>query len=287
MRGDALARLLVHTWALDAAAFARVLAEQDPSWRSEARELAGGWLVLSGAGLYVNRAIGAGVRTALTGREVDVVIARSDAVGVPAAFEVTPWTHPATLDRLSASGFEHDAAHDVQMFVRGTGLPRVERPHGVVTRAVESFDDLARWMEVSALGWGHVAPAARRASDAFSRAAHAIDGDGMVIAHDAGDGRPLGCASLTVRDRIATLGGMSTIPDERGRGVQAALIAHRLAVASARGCTVAASTAKLDGASARNLVRHGFVPRAVITTWTRRPIVRAHSVRSHVLRYGP
>lgn len=36
---------------------------------------------------------------------------------------------------------------------------------------------------------------------------------------------------MTVTDGIATLGGMSTLTNERGRGVQAALIAHRLRAA--------------------------------------------------------
>ena len=109
------------------------------------------------------------------------------------------------------------------MFARDVDMPAVVHPDDVVVRPVRSAADLASWQEVSALGWGHATAEARRAADAFAVAAHAIDGDGMVIAFDAGDGRPLGCASLTVRDGLATLGGMSTLPAERGRGVQAAL----------------------------------------------------------------
>ena len=266
MADGSLARRIIRTWALDAAAFADVLAVQDPSWRSETCELAGGWLVLSGAGLYVNVAIGVGIDAPLTDDDVDVIVGRSAAVGVTPAIEVTSSTHPGTVERLTARGFAR-AGSDTRVLARNAGMPAVDHPDDVVVRPVQSADDLALWQEVSALGWGHAAPAARRASDTFATAAHAIDGDGMVLAFDAGDGRPLGCASLTIRDRLATLGGMSTVPAERGRGVQAALIHHRLGVALGRDCRIATTRAVLDGASARNLERHGFTPQFVIHTW--------------------
>ncbi|HEX6658266.1 MAG TPA: GNAT family N-acetyltransferase, partial [Ilumatobacter sp.] len=129
---------------------------------------------------------------------------------------------------------------------------------------------LTEWQDVSALGWGHVTEAARRAADAFAAAAQVVDGDGMVIAVDASDGRPLGCASVTLCDEVATLGGMSTIPAERGRGVQAALILHRLGRAKSAGCTIATSTAVVGGASERNVQRFGFRPTHVKQTWVRR-----------------
>jgi GNAT superfamily N-acetyltransferase len=115
-----------------------------------------------------------------------------------------------------------------------------------------------------------VTESARRAADAFATAAQVVDGDGMVIALDAADGRPLGCASMTLHEEVATLGGMSTIPAERGRGVQAALILHRLGVAKAAGCTIATSTTVVGGASERNVQRFGFRPIYVKQTWVRR-----------------
>lgn len=146
-------------------------------------------------------------------------------------------------------------------------MPAVAHPDDVAVHPVRSEADLALWQEVSALGWGHATAEARRAADAFAVAAYEIDGAGMVVAFDADDGRPLGCASLTVRDGLATLGGMSTVPAERGRGVQAALVHHRLGAAAERGCRTAASRAVVGGASARNLARHGCRPQFVIETW--------------------
>ena len=74
---------------------------------------------------------------------------------------------------------------------------------------------------------------------------------------------------MTICDEVATLGGMSTIPAERGRGVQAALILHRLGLARAAGCTIATSTTVVGGASERNVQRFGFRPTHVKQTWVR------------------
>ena len=190
---------------------------------------------------------------------------------MPAAVEVTPATHPDSISELNEHGFVHDPSSDVTALVRPLDeLPdRFRGGDGIEVVSVGERS-LAEWQDVSALGWGHVTESARRAADAFAAAAHVVDGDGMVIAVDASDGRPLGCASVTLCDEVATLGGMSTIPAERGRGVQAALILHRLGRAKAAGCTIATSTTVVGGASERNVQRFGFRPTHVKQTWVRR-----------------
>jgi GNAT superfamily N-acetyltransferase len=266
----AVLRRLMHTWALDAAAFAHVLARQDPTWGSQAHPIAGGQLVLSGRGLYVNRAVAAGIAPALTDDDAEHLVTSSEAVGVPPAIEVSPVTATETVAVIARHGFERRPDRDVTALVWPVGeRPLPDSPMDVVIRSI-SAASIPDWQEVSALGWGHTTPEARRASDVFVRAAHAIDGDGMVIAHDASDGRPLGCASLTRRDGVATLGGMSTVPAERRRGVQAALVRHRIEVAI-ESCDLIVSGAASGGASERNLHRLGFVPGATISTYTRQP----------------
>lgn len=114
------------------------------------------------------------------------------------------------------------------------------------------------WQDVTAEGTGSIAGIRRRASDAFACAASV--NDQLLLARDSRDGRPLGCASLTIRDGIATLGGMSTVPAERNRGVQATLIGYRLQLATDLACDLAITSADPDSGSERNLARAGFVP---------------------------
>ena len=254
----------------NAVAFAFALSSVDRSWGTETLAVAGGQLVLNGPGLYVNRAIAVGIGAPLRAADIGLIIDRSAAVGVPAAVEVTPATHHDSISELKEHGFGHDSSSDVTALVR----PLDELPDELGRDGIEVVSvgerSLAEWQDVSALGWGHVSEAARRAADAFAAAAQIVDGDGMVIAVDASDGRPLGCASVTLCDEVATLGGMSTIPAERGRGVQAALILHRLGRAKSAGCTMATSTAVVGGASERNVQRFGFRPTHVKQTWVRR-----------------
>ncbi|MEL6893305.1 MAG: GNAT family N-acetyltransferase, partial [Actinomycetota bacterium] len=233
---DDVVRTVLRIWADDAAAHARALVRSDPTWGSEVVPLAGGWLVLSGNGMYVNRALGLGVDEDLGIDDIEVLVARSRALGLSPAVEVTPATTRRSVERLADRGFVHDVDDDVIALFRPIPGAPVQAPDDVEVRSVRSAADLALWQSTSALGWGHIDAEARRVSDAFTVAAHAVDGEGMVIAFDRASGEPIGCASVTINRGVATLGGMSTVPEHRGRGVQAALIRHRVDVAVATAC---------------------------------------------------
>jgi GNAT superfamily N-acetyltransferase len=72
------------------------------------------------------------------------------------------------------------------------------------------------------------------------------------------DGKPIGGGTLGIRKGIAGLFGMSTLPEFRRRGVQAALISARLAAGRAAGCDLAMSVTQPSSGSQRNLERQGF-----------------------------
>lgn len=260
-------RRITRAWARDAAVFAETLADIDPSWGSDVFELAGGVGALSGPGLYVNRAVGCGHDRPLSDEEWALLEARSAAVGVPAAIEITEVTHPAVRDAAQERGYvlhgEESAA------ARSTDLSDVPPPEPGFEVVPANRGLLPVWQQTAACGWGHEDEKARRASDVFARVAAVIDGERFTLVRHAGSGRPLGCASLTIRDGVATLGAMSTLPEERGQGVQATLIRHRLRVAAASGCDLATSVAAPGGVSERNLLRYGFERVFTIELWVR------------------
>lgn len=259
---------ITRVWVDNAVALAETLADTDPSWGSETTELAGGALVLCGPGLFVNRAIGVGHQAPLTDEEWDLLEERSGAVGVAPAIEITPATHPEVLSDAVARGYQLD---DVEhALVRSTDLTHVPPPDPRFDIVPANRGLLPVWQETAACAWGHLDEGARRANDAFARAAALVDGERFALIRHAGSGRPLGCASLTIRAGVATLGGMSTLPEQRGQGVQTALIRHRLRVAAASGCDLATSIAAPDSPSERNLLRQGFEPLFRIEHWMRR-----------------
>ena len=262
-------RRVLRTWADDAVAFADALADLDPSWGSETFGLAGGRVVLCGPGMYVNRAMAIGWDGPLSSADIDLLEARSAAVGVPASVEVTDATDRSVTRQLTERGFE-SSGETIALRRELTDLDQLSSPG--LPLVIESANEhlLDVWRATSASGWGHTTEPARHASDAFAGAAALVDGDNLVLARDASDGRPVGCASITIRNGVATLGGMSTLPAERGRGVQSALVGHRLRVARALGCQIATTSTAPGSTSERNLIRCGFEPWFTINTLTQR-----------------
>lgn len=264
-----LVRRITQVWARDSAAFVETLADIDPSWGSETFELAGGQVALSGPGLFVNRAMACGQDRPLTDREWERLEARSAAVGVRPELEITPATHPEVREAARARGYQLSLERSA--LARSTDLSNVPPPDPAFDIVPANRGLLPVWQETAACAWGHEDEASRRANDVFARVAAVLDGERFSLVRHAGSGRPLGCASMTIRDGMATLGGMSTVPEARSQGVHTTLIRHRLRIAAASGCDLATSVAAPDGTSERNLVRHGFERVFTIEHWVRPP----------------
>ncbi|MCX6521608.1 MAG: hypothetical protein NTZ21_13180 [Actinobacteria bacterium] len=263
---DAGTARLERTAARHLAAHADSLHAIDASWGSRSFELADGLVVLQGTGLYVNRALALGLVDAVGPADVDELERASAAAGVPASVDVVPATDADLVSLLTARGYAPSG--EVSVMTWPIDAPTIEADPAIEVHPIAP-DELPRWQDVSSAAWEHTTPAARRASDAYVAAAHATDGERLMLALDADTGRPLGCASLIVRDGLATLGGMSTLPADRGRGVQRALVAERLRLAAVAKCDLATVTAVLGGPSERNLLRLGFQRQYVKATWTR------------------
>ena len=238
--------------------FAEQLRTTEPGWRTESFPLAGGQVVLSGRGLFVNRGLAVGLDRAMTEADFELLEHRSRSIGVMPTLEVSPGADPSVGALSARRGYVTVSSTTVLTY----RLPHVntEPPNEEIRVTEIGPERLPLWQEIAAQGWSRLSRERRRASDAWVAAASQVPGEVLFVARDARDSRPLGCASLSVRDGLAVLGGMSTLPAERGRGVQTALIRERLDAALARGCDLAATTVTPDGASERNVIRFGFTP---------------------------
>jgi GNAT superfamily N-acetyltransferase len=250
-------RRLERVWAADEVARTEALARLDPACVAEAFRVADGWAVLSGRGHYVNRVLGAGLDGPVDPAHIDEFESRAGVFGVPPMFDISDRCDVELVAELDRRGYVET------MCVTGVAMQldaaaAVESAPAVRVESVGS-NRLSEWQELNALGWGQEESAARRVSDLFAAARSAV-GELLLIAFDAADGRPLGTASARLTDGVATMGAMATLPDERRRGVQRALIGARLAAAKAAGCDLLVATARSDGDSLRNLVRLGFEP---------------------------
>ena len=264
---EALALRIERVWAANMVAMASALAASDPSWRTDTFPLADGHAVLLGDRQYVNRVLAAGLQREVTDADLGRLERRSATVGVVPAFEVSELTIPSVRGRLLRRGYR--PANTTTAVARRIDADEPTRPPDP-TILIEVGDEvtLSDWQAATAMGWGHVDDAARRTSDVYAAVASRVEHPGLLLARSADDGRVVGCAMLSTRDGIATLGAMVTLPGERGRGVQTALIAHRLRLAADAGCDLATSQAS-SGASLRNLQRLGFAVTHAKTTFER------------------
>jgi GNAT superfamily N-acetyltransferase len=150
--------------------------------------------------------------------------------------------------------------------VLGRRLPAAAdgRPAPEIVIGESTADEPSPWLDVLIDGFAHPDAQGVVAHEEFPRAAlEAVLG---AMTASAGFHRYLarvggtlaGGAGLRVCDGVAQLCGAATLPALRRRGVQTALLAERLAVASRAGCDVAVLTTQPGSKSQENAQRQGF-----------------------------
>ncbi|GGL66655.1 hypothetical protein GCM10010840_00720 [Deinococcus aerolatus] len=113
------------------------------------------------------------------------------------------------------------------------------------------------------------------AAQGFGPGAEAIM---SVVAHAPGtrrfvadvDGTPAATAAFSLTSAVAAFHGTATLPPFRGRGVQSALLAHRLHRAAQAGATLASVFVTPGTGSERNVERAGFRLAGMRLTLSRR-----------------
>jgi hypothetical protein len=211
-----------------------------------------GALAAFGPGRYVNRAVGVSLDD-IEDEQLDELESFFAAAGVPPSIEVASWAPPALLGRLAGRGYTLSWFRNVY----ATTLDdRTSPAHPAMTVDEVTADTLDEWLAVIRAGSGMTSPEHAVVSDDYARAAHAVAGATDFLAHL--DGDPAGCGSLVRESGIGWLGGATTAPTYRRRGVQGALVRRRMAAAFESGCELAVVTATPAGDSARNLARLGF-----------------------------
>jgi GNAT superfamily N-acetyltransferase len=224
----------------------------NPSTPAESREFHDGALIAMGPGRYVNRAIGVTFNE-LSEADVDSIEQFFVERNLPPVIELSSWAPKPTLTELARR-------HFVPAWFRSVFALKPDLDATVPNSEfrIDSVreGDKEQWLQVFNEGFEADHGAALLANDEIGRASFMAPNAHTFLAflHD----QPVGCGSVQIIDGVAWLGGAATIPKFRQRGVQAALVAHRLRLAAQVGSELAAVTALSNGPSARNIVRLGF-----------------------------
>ena len=227
---------------------------------------AGGTLAAFGPGRYVNRGVGVSLDD-LDDDQLDELEFFFTAAGVPPALEVASWAPASLLARLAARGY-------VVSWFRNVYVAALEdRPqpvHPAMTVDEVTENTLEQWLAVLRFGNELTTAEAAAISDEWARACRRVAGATDYLAYL--DGTAVGCGSVIPQSGIGWLGGATTVPAYRRRGVQGGLVRRRMTAAYESGCDLAVVTAVPSGDSARNVARLGFTLaycQAVLTKMTR------------------
>jgi GNAT superfamily N-acetyltransferase len=185
--------------------------------------------------------------------------------GTSPQFEVATLGDPALARMLTSRGclligFENVLGLPIDP-MRGLD---VDGGEVAVTRASEA--ETAAWLDTVATGFltpdvfdgppGFEAPIPRDVLErVFGDTIAAPTFERYLARHG---GAIAGGASLRIQDGIAQLSGAATLPEHRRRGVQSALLRHRLAEAARRGCDLAVVTTQPGSKSQENVQKFGF-----------------------------
>jgi GNAT superfamily N-acetyltransferase len=198
-----------------------------------------------------NRVLCLGLESPATDEQLDEALEFLQ--GVQAYVTVAPAAEPQDLgERLEARGLPRDRGWT--KFVRSTAEPPRASTELLVERDAsgEAFGEAAqRGFEVPQFFRGWLSRLGDR------------DGWQCFVAYD-GDA-PAAAGALFVAGRVGWIGIGATVPEQRGKGGQSALLAARIEAASAAGCEVVVTETGepgdgLPNGSYRNIVRAGFEP---------------------------
>lgn len=232
-----------------------------PDARMYVQPIGGGTAVFSGLDSPMNKVAGLGfepVDEAVLAEVERQFAARGTAVRV----ELSTLGDPAVGEMLTARGYR------LRGFENVLGLALPSTAMGPVSGDITVTDappGTPQWVAVVTAGFANPdvfdgpPPTESFASDALQQVMEdmsTVPGFRRYLAWR-GDA-VAGGGGLRVCDGIAQLSGAATLPDHRRRGVQTALLHHRLADAARAGCELAVVTTEPGSKSQQNVQRQGF-----------------------------
>ena len=224
-------------------------------------DLGAGCAGFGGPHAPINKISGLGFGPLPTGEAFDEVEARFARHGCPSVAEVSTCAGPEWFELLAERGYRLAAFEDVV----GIALPAEGcAVDGVEVERVEAGSEREAWF--SSLLDGFACPDSQGVAALEDFPREIIDGTMRDMATIADystwtariGGEVAGGGALRTHAQVAHLCGAATRPAFRRRGAQTALVAARLAAASAAGCRLAVTVTQPGSKSQQNMIRQGF-----------------------------
>lgn len=253
-----LAQRIESAYAKDGEASADAFRKLRPDGGATYEPLAGGSMIFCGVGSFLTHALGIGVSEAVSDAELDRLEAFYFERGADVELDLCPFSEPTLPGRLFDRGYRPD--HFEQALIRELSVEdaseRIGRVEGV--RIVSATPDLEE-------AYCALLSQAFDLPEEFRSALHdagriAFASEDVRIYAGLADARLVAAGAMRLSGGVVSLFGAATLPDFRGRGLQAALLRIRLRDAAQEGCDLASVNSLVGSTSERNIERAGFHP---------------------------
>ena len=223
-------------------------------------DLAGGMAVAAGPGAPFSKVAGLGFEPIDVSR-LETVEQAFSSTATPVRIELTSLANPEVGALLTRRGYVLQGFENVL----AKSLPAEEPSMTSVSIARVVDSESAQWVDVLAASFAEPdtfdgpavdEPVDRAALDAIFGQISEISG--LVRYFGWRDNVVAGGAAMRIAEGMAQLCGAATLPAHRRRGVQTALLQHRLADAGRAGCDIAVVTTQPGSVSQQNVQRQGF-----------------------------
>ncbi|MCC6679227.1 MAG: GNAT family N-acetyltransferase [Phycisphaerales bacterium] len=223
--------------------------------------LCGGVLARDFPGAWHNCAVGLGLAGPVTAGDIAHLIDYYASAGCEPRIEVCPFVDPSLTAELGHAGFR--IADWEMVFFRELDPARPVRPvqgapADLKLDFVNPADDAAvdRFARVASSGFAP--PGQPFPPEFITLAANIIRRPRSRGAVAILDGKVVGAGGMEISPPITSLFGLSVLPEFRRRGIQQALIAHRLNYAASQGAKLATIGGRPGQGTERNVRRMGF-----------------------------
>ena len=207
---------------------------------------------------WLNVAAGMGLRTDVSRDDIDALAAWYDELGVGSRVEIPDRAHPSLIEHLGRAGYRLRSLVAVLARNASPPLPPEPLPPGLEIRRL-SAQDIAACEEVAtALTTSFVAPGTTPSPGDIRANTEGLAHPEAYAFGAYVDGRCAGGGVLDVRADVACLWGAAVVPEFRRRGIQRAMIVHRMLIAAEAGARTIVIEATAGGPTHRNAERLGF-----------------------------
>ena len=224
-------------------------------------------MIYAGSGSPMNKGIGLAITEPLAEGPLAAVEEDWRDRREPLRVELSALARPEAATTLTVRGyrligFENQLGCELRNWNEaGSGLRTPGSGEIIVERLADCDEKL--WRDVTVDGFAHP-DASPRAHEIFPR--EVLDEVFATLGRTSGfrryvarvDDQVAGAASMRIDGDIAQLAGAATLPAFRRRGVQTALLRHRLQDARDAGCALAVVTTQPGSTSQANAQRRGF-----------------------------